>query len=147
MKLFTCQACGQVLYFENVRCEHCGHALGYLPDRGTISALEPLEDGSFTALAAPEKPYNSCANYKEGVCNWMVPASAPEAFCAACRHNHVIPDLNVEGNNQLWARLEAAKRRLFYSLIKLGLPLEAWAGVRFSRRPAAGPCPAGDDRP
>jgi hypothetical protein len=54
----------------------------------------------------------------------MVPASAPEAFCAACRHNHVIPDLNVEGNNQLWARLEAAKRRLFYSLIKLGLPLE-----------------------
>ena len=32
MKLFTCQHCGQLLYFENTRCERCGHALGYLPE-------------------------------------------------------------------------------------------------------------------
>ena len=30
MKLFSCQGCGQLLYFENVRCENCGRALGYL---------------------------------------------------------------------------------------------------------------------
>jgi hypothetical protein len=124
MKLFVCQACGQVLYFENVRCEHCGHALGYVPDLGTVSALEPLEGESFKALAAPEKPYKFCENYRHGVCNWMLPASDPEAFCAACRHNHLIPDLAIEGNNTLWARLEAAKHRLFYSLLKLRLPLE-----------------------
>jgi hypothetical protein len=124
MKLFNCQACGQVLYFENVRCEHCGHALGYLPDRGTISALEPLEGGTFKALAAPEKPYKSCDNYRHGVCNWMVPADDQAEFCAACRHNHVIPDLAIEGNNLLWAKIEAAKHRLFYDLLKLGLPLE-----------------------
>jgi hypothetical protein len=124
MKLFVCQACGQVLYFENVRCEHCGHGLGYLPDRGTLSALEPLEDGSFEALAAPETPYKFCINFEQGVCNWMLPAGDPEGYCAACRHNHVIPDLTVEGNALLWARIEAAKRRLFYNLIKLGLPLE-----------------------
>jgi hypothetical protein len=124
MKLFVCQACGQVLYFENVRCEHCGHALGYLPDWGTLSALEPLPDGNFTALAMPEWPYKFCTNYQHGVCNWMVPAGNASGFCAACRHNRLIPDLSIEGNNQLWARIEAAKHRLFYSLLKLGLPLE-----------------------
>ena len=36
----------------------------------------------------------------------------------------MIPDLSVEGNATLWARLEAAKRRLFYTLLRLGLPLE-----------------------
>ena len=124
MKLFVCQACGQVLYFENVRCEHCGHALGYLPDWGTLSALEPLPDGNFTALAVPEWPYKFCSNYAHGVCNWMVPAGSTDSFCAACRHNRLIPDLSVPGNNMLWARIEAAKHRLFYSLLKLGLPLE-----------------------
>src|ERR1700760_961754 len=51
MKVFTCQACGQLLYFENVRCKKCGHALGYLPDRQTISAIEPLDNGAWLALA------------------------------------------------------------------------------------------------
>ncbi len=124
MKLFSCQACGQVLYFENVRCEQCGHSLGYLPDKGTISALEPLGDGAFKALAAPDRPYKSCSNFAQGVCNWMVPADSPETFCAACRHNHLIPDLNIQGNALLWAKIEAAKHRLFYTLLKLGMPLE-----------------------
>ena len=39
MKLFECQNCGQLLYFENTRCERCGHVLGYLPDRAVLSAL------------------------------------------------------------------------------------------------------------
>lgn len=37
MKLFKCQACGQLLYFENHTCERCGHRLGYLPELGTLS--------------------------------------------------------------------------------------------------------------
>ena len=62
MKLFSCQACGQLVYFENVRCEHCGHALGYLPGKTAISALEPLENGAWKALADPERPYKFCEN-------------------------------------------------------------------------------------
>jgi hypothetical protein len=124
MKLFSCQACGQLVYFENVRCEHCGHALGYLPGKAAISALEALENDTWQALADPGKPYKFCENYSQGVCNWMVPADDPVGFCAACRHNHLIPDLNVEGNNRLWARIEAAKHRLFYTLLRLNLPLE-----------------------
>lgn len=124
MKLFSCQDCGQVLFFENVRCEHCGHVLGYLPDNMTISALEPLAGEAWKALAAPQKAYKFCRNYAHSVCNWMVPAEDMAGFCAACRHNHVIPDLSAPGNGQLWARIEAAKRRLFYTLMRLHLPLE-----------------------
>jgi hypothetical protein len=120
MKLFSCQGCGQLLYFENVRCESCGRALGYLPDLGEITALE--SDG--VALAAPDKSYKFCKNNALGVCNWMVPAAGAEEFCLACRHNHVIPDLSVPGQDRLWARIETAKHRLFYSLLRLSLPLE-----------------------
>ena len=36
MKLFECQKCGQVLYFENTSCESCGLRLGYLPEREEV---------------------------------------------------------------------------------------------------------------
>ena len=53
MKLFKCQNCGQVLYFENTHCEQCGHQLGFLPPAMTLSALEP--DGDlWRPLAAAE---------------------------------------------------------------------------------------------
>jgi hypothetical protein len=120
MKLFSCQGCGQLLYFENWRCEACGRLLGYLPDRAEITALEA--DG--TALAAPGTAYIFCKNNGLGVCNWMVPANGPDDFCIACRHNRTIPDLSVPGHDLLWGRIEAAKHRLFYSLLRLGLPLE-----------------------
>jgi len=124
MKLFSCQACGQVLYFENIRCEQCGHALGYLPDIAQISALEGLPNGTWKALADPHLAYKSCTNGQFGVCNWLVAADDETGFCAACRHNHVIPDLSVAGNDRLWSRIEIAKHRLFYSLLRLGLPLD-----------------------
>jgi hypothetical protein len=41
MKLFKCQSCGQLLYFENTSCERCSHRLGYLPQAFTVSAAEP----------------------------------------------------------------------------------------------------------
>ncbi|MBV9548501.1 MAG: putative zinc-binding peptidase [Alphaproteobacteria bacterium] len=120
MRLFSCEGCGQLLYFENWRCEACGRLLGFLPDRGVLTALEA--DG--TVLAAPQTAYRFCQNNGLGVCNWMVAQNQPEEFCVACRHNHLIPDLSVPGNDRLWARIEAAKHRLFYSLLRLGLPLE-----------------------
>lgn len=41
----------------------------------------------------------------------------------ACRLNRTIPNLYVPENLILWRRLEAAKHRLVYSLIRLGVPL------------------------
>jgi len=122
MRVFACQACGQLLYFENVRCERCSRLLGYLPDRGTISAIEPMQEDQWKALASKAR-YRLCKNREFGVCNWMVPAKSTEKFCAACRHNHTIPDLSIPGSADLWRKLESAKHRLFYTLLNLNLPL------------------------
>jgi hypothetical protein len=122
MKLFECQHCGFALYFENVRCESCGMSLGYLPERETVTALEP-DNGNWKALAEPRGRYRSCANTQHGVCNWLVPADSPDAFCLACRHNRTIPDLSQPDNLKNWQKIEIAKHRLIYTLLKLKLPL------------------------
>jgi hypothetical protein len=124
MKLFTCENCGQLLYFENTVCMRCGSRLGFLPDRLALSALAPGSDGSVAALAAPGTRWRSCANAEGAGCNWLVPDGG-NAFCPACRLNRTIPDLSQPGNAERWLRLEAAKRRLVYALIRLGLPLES----------------------
>jgi len=123
MKLFECQACGQPLYFENTHCESCGRRLGFLPHRQEITALEP-DGAQWRPLAEPERPVRFCVNAEHDACNWLVPAASADAYCAACRHNRVIPDLSRPENVERWRRLEVAKRRLFYTLLMLRLPLE-----------------------
>jgi hypothetical protein len=121
MKLFKCQNCGQLLYFENDHCERCGHRLGYLPEAGELSAVEA--DGStWLALARSAGRYRFCANWEANACNWLVPATADEVFCLACAHNRTIPDISDPENHRHWQKLEEAKRRLMYSLVKLNLP-------------------------
>lgn len=122
MRLFKCQHCGQVLYFENTACVACGHRLGYLPDMGQLSAVVP--DGpDWIALADPASRYRFCANWERHACNWMTRAEAGEPYCRACRHNRTIPDISTPENLRDWQRIEEAKRRLFYTLLKLKLPL------------------------
>ncbi|MEY4509359.1 MAG: hypothetical protein RLZZ450_1481, partial [Pseudomonadota bacterium] len=41
MHIFTCSACQQTVFFENVQCTSCGRPLAYLPDLRIMSALEP----------------------------------------------------------------------------------------------------------
>ena len=122
MKLFSCQHCGQLLYFENTRCESCGHSLGYLPPQETITALEQA-DNDWRALAEPTGRYRFCANAVHGVCNWLIETGSPEQYCQACRYNRTIPDISYSQNLQNWHKVEIAKHRLFYTLLKLNLPL------------------------
>lgn len=122
MRLFRCQACGQVLQFEDVRCGRCGHSLGYLPGPATLSALEP--DGrAWRALAMPEGRFRYCANAEHDACNWLLPARSQDSLCVACRHNRTVPDLSVPENLPPWRRWEVAKRRLAYTLQRLKLPM------------------------
>ncbi len=123
MRLFKCQNCGQIIYFENTKCESCGHGLAYLPEAMTMTALEP-QDEALRALAAPKTPFRLCDNAAHAACNWLVTADSPATLCFACRHNHTIPDLSVPENLQRWQKIEAAKHHLFYSLLRLRLPLE-----------------------
>jgi hypothetical protein len=122
MKLFKCQSCQQVLYFENSVCVKCGHRLGYVPEIATLSALKP--DGDlWRALAAAGGAYRFCANAAQKACNWLVEASSPDSFCLSCRHNRTIPDVTLPPNLEAWQKIEIAKHRLFYSLLRLRLPM------------------------
>ena len=122
MRVFDCQYCGQMLYFENTQCESCGHRLGYIPERGALHAVESAGD-HFRALGVPDRRWHFCRNADYDVCNWLVDADKNEAFCLACRHNRTIPDLSQPGNLLDWRKMELAEHRLFYSLVRLGLPV------------------------
>jgi hypothetical protein len=130
MNIFQCQHCGQPLYFENNLCQGCGRRLGFLEESQTVSALErsgEIVGEGWQALAAPEARYRFCANAAYEACNWLVPVESGEMFCAACRHNRTVPDLSQAENVTRWRKLELAKRRFFYTLLKLGLPLATQA--------------------
>jgi hypothetical protein len=140
MKLFRCDACEQVVHFENSQCTRCGHALAYLPEHAVVSALEPVAGtpGTFTALAPAARAgrHRLCANQVDhGACNWAVPENDGHRFCRSCRLNELIPNLSVPGAREAWFKLEQAKRRLVYSLLELGLPVaprnENPAGLAF----------------
>lgn len=122
MQLFKCQQCGQLLYFENKSCERCGHRLGFDAATIDLTALDPVGNDMWTALAAPNGTFRFCENAKHDVCNWLVPADSAERFCTACRHNRTVPNLSADENRQAWRKLEIAKHRLFYQLLRLGLP-------------------------
>jgi len=130
MRLFKC-VCGQVVFFENVHCTQCNRSLAYLPDTRRLSAIEPVEgEGGplFKAVGSSGEGqrYRLCANSTaHEACNWAVPEGDSSALCESCRLNDVIPDLSKPGNLAAWKKLESAKRRLFYSLRVLGLPIES----------------------
>jgi len=129
MKLFACPACQQVLHFENSQCTGCGRAVAYLPDRATLTALEPVPEapGVFAALGPVTKGarYRPCGNQLDhAACNWAIPADDEHRFCRACRLNEIIPNLADPKSNGAWLKLEQAKRRLVYTLLGLGLPVE-----------------------
>ncbi|MGO9356251.1 MAG: putative zinc-binding metallopeptidase [Xanthobacteraceae bacterium] len=122
MRLFKCAVCAQLLYFENTRCEKCGHVLGYEPDQNRLLPLKP-EGTQWRSASGQEAPYKFCINNSHGVCNWLIAADSADGFCVACRHNGMIPDLSQSRNVVNWQKIEAAKHRLFYTLLRLKLPL------------------------
>jgi hypothetical protein len=122
MKLFACQNCGAQVYFENRFCEFCQFRLGYLPQKRILTALSPAGD-QWRAMATRGRRVRFCANAAFDACNWLVAAESQDDFCAACRHNRMIPDLSADDHLNRWRSMEFAKHRLFYTLIKLDLPL------------------------
>ncbi|MEQ9639685.1 MAG: putative zinc-binding peptidase [Alphaproteobacteria bacterium] len=123
MKLFQCQSCNQLVYFENTHCVRCGMALGFLTEIATLSALAADANGMWQPLALPGRSYRSCANASHGVCNWLVPADSPDPLCQACALNRTIPDLTIATNLEHWRRIELAKHRVVYAALRLGLPV------------------------
>ena len=137
MKLFRCDHCRSLLYFENHTCLACGRTLAYLPESALVGSLDPVDESASAsgspaglwktpAPAARGRRYRLCANYTEyQVCNWAVAAEDPNPLCLSCRLTVTIPDLSVPGHREAWYKLEVAKRRLLHGLRTLGLPVAA----------------------
>jgi hypothetical protein len=123
MRLFSCSRCANVVYFENNACESCGSRLGYHPARNVMYALEQDQE-IWRAVNVEEPPFRLCANAEYDACNWLISADQDSGFCTACRHNEIIPDISIEANILQWRKMELAKHHLFYSLLRLRLPLE-----------------------
>jgi hypothetical protein len=61
-------------------------------------------------------------------CNWLAPAGGA---CLSCRMSNIIPALSKPANHSRWRRLEQAKRRLLYDLLRLRLPVDG-STLRFA---------------
>jgi hypothetical protein len=126
MKVFHCDHCDQLVFFENTSCLNCGHVLAYLTDLSDLCSLEAVDNGLWKSQPrnGVEQTRRLCANYSSGnICNWALPAEDPNPLCLSCRLTQVIPNLSLPKNKDAWCRLETAKRRLLYTLLDLRLPL------------------------
>ena len=49
-----------------------------------------------------DQQWRFCANAARDACNWLIPADSTDAYCTACSHNHVVPDLSDPANLVRW---------------------------------------------
>jgi hypothetical protein len=109
MRHYQC-ACGNILFFDNSTCLKCGTLVGYDPAGDQMTTL------------TSDSLFQLCANgVQHAVCNWVVPRGGTRTLCASCLLNRTIPDLSVQGNLDAWHKIEVAKRRILYTLWRLGL--------------------------
>jgi hypothetical protein len=103
------------VYFENFECLGCGTELGLCPERRTFVAVTP--------------PIGRCANHQTAGCNWLMPAAGAGGLCLSCGLTRTRPhDADLAGDPQVaaaYVAAEAAKRRLVFQLLELGLPFVA----------------------
>jgi hypothetical protein len=114
MKRFRCQ-CGHEVTYESLVCQACGRDLAFSPSQQKMLSLASFKQ-------APS-PY--CAHRFHAVgCNWLVEDG--QSQCVACRSTRQIPAQYIDRNSLRWAKLEVAKRRMFFNLLTMGLPLASW---------------------
>ncbi|MDW7694695.1 putative zinc-binding peptidase [Flammeovirgaceae bacterium SG7u.111] len=124
MKIYSCQNCGNSLYFENTSCLKCKYSVGFMPEEFSLLTLRPFDqNGVFSKVKNHRKKYKYCENHQHGVCNWLIPAHQDKPYCRACELNNIVPPLNDDEVKTKWEGIEKAKHRLAYSLLKLNLPL------------------------
>jgi hypothetical protein len=114
VRSFTCENCGQLLFFENSLCLRCSSPLGFVYERGQLAVL------AVPGTAEQELP--RCANARLAACNW-VPERDGE-LCTSCALTRTRPndaDLDDDGRHAFMTA-EAAKRWLLFGLRELGVP-------------------------
>jgi hypothetical protein len=119
MRQFKCD-CGNPIFFENTICLSCGAATGFEPSERTMLSLEPCADGTLLRKSAGTA-WKFCANLTACGCNWLLPADSTNTLCDSCLTNRTIPALPTPQSQVRWQRVEAAKQRLLFTLLDLGL--------------------------
>jgi len=114
MNVFSCDHCGAPVFFESTACTGCKNPLAYFPARARMGVLTPQD--------------RRCRNGTDHeVCNWALDPGQEGDYCRSCRLNQMIPNLAEADSREAWVRLEIAKRRLLFSLLGLGLPVQGKA--------------------
>lgn len=124
MKLFSCKHCNNTLYFENSMCLSCRNPIGFDSTQLSMLTIQKNKTDAFYTDLQSKKTYKYCQNATEATCNWLIPASSTSSFCVACELNRTIPRLAIAQNRERWHKIEIAKHRLVYSLLKLELPIQ-----------------------
>ena len=132
MNRFYCK-CGSEVFFDNRFCQNCGVALGFDSRTLEMVPIEPSGREQYKSLDLSARSFKLCANGSEfSSCNWLLPEDDENEFCFGCRFNRIIPnqkiiDVSPPANHQRWCRLEAAKKRLIYTLLELKIPIsDGW---------------------
>jgi len=122
MRVFTCDSCGQLVFFDNSQCLRCHSPLGYVHQRRDVVALTEVAPDHLVDLSSPVRAWQRCATHVVTGCNWLVPAGS-NALCESCVLTRTRPaDGDAEGVAEL-LHGEMAKRRLIFQLAELGLPI------------------------
>ncbi|HEY4996438.1 MAG TPA: putative zinc-binding metallopeptidase [Solirubrobacteraceae bacterium] len=115
MLAFACPVCARLVTFESVRCLNCSSELGYEPEGRTMVAL---------TAAGQQRSWRRCTNATLAACNWVVVDEGE--LCASCVLTRTRPNDGDGAALGGFASAEAAKRRLLFELIDLGLPVVGW---------------------
>ena len=108
MRAFTCPDCQHLVLFESLECLNSKTILGF-------------DWNSREIVALPEE--RACPNRGEIGCNGV--ADEPGALCFSCLLTRTRPTDEDDGLVR-FAKAEAAKRRLLFELLELGLPIEGY---------------------
>jgi hypothetical protein len=108
-----------MVFFENSVCLRCGAGLGVVAELGDVVTLaEPDAAGAMALLETPPgTAYHRCGNAAMAACNWLVDEAG--ALCRCCALTRTVPDDALVSD--AFADTEAAKRRLVFQLLDLGL--------------------------
>jgi hypothetical protein len=135
VRTFACEVCGARVAFENTACLTCGSALGFSLSARRVVVLRsvtrvgtgPAREYQLGAGTPVERP---CANEQVAGCNWLAAEGDAGGLCLSCRLTRTRPSDSDEAGLAAFVRAEAAKRRLVYQLLDLGLPVLPWMDDR-----------------
>jgi hypothetical protein len=99
--------------------------LAFSRSAGRLVVPATTADGGREYRAADGTIEKPCANQQIAACNWLTEGPA-HRLCLSCRLTRTRPDDSETDARPAFLRAEAAKRRLVYQLLDLGLPVLPW---------------------